>query len=111
MGAQHMPQVLPKALAARKSTGLGRLRPLCANGRFAVSVSGSTRTDFIKPATRLTVSFDVAEFTVLNRLTKGPLWNTKIKFRSHVDSATPRSTYQQRASAKANNSDPTALSI
>jgi hypothetical protein len=34
-----------------------------------------------------------------------------IKFRSHVDSATPRSTYQQRASTKASNSDPTALSI
>jgi len=33
------------------------------------------------------------------------------RFRSHDDSATPRSTYQQRASTKASNSDPTALSI
>jgi hypothetical protein len=34
-----------------------------------------------------------------------------INFRSHVDSATPRSMYQQRANTKASNSDPTALSI
>ena len=34
-----------------------------------------------------------------------------IKFRSHVDSSTPRSTHQQRANTKASNSDPSALSI
>jgi hypothetical protein len=34
-----------------------------------------------------------------------------IRFRSHVDSPTPCSTYLQRASTNASKSDPTALSI
>ncbi len=76
------------ACASNASVNVGRTENTCrgrhpsgsASGRFAVSASRDTRTEFIKPVIREAGSFDAREFTGLNHLTMG-------KFRDKIGKA------------------------